>query len=69
MFASSVLAVTPPVGWLIVALAGYSLVVVPLVFWVLARLHRRGLVWLVLPVLAMAVTTGVWFATNGQVSR
>lgn len=69
MFSSSLLAVTPPLGWLVVTLAAYALVAVPLVLWVLARLHRRTFTWALLPVLAMVVTTAVWFYANSQVNR
>jgi hypothetical protein len=55
-----VLAATAPVGWIIVALAVYVLVGIPVVFWGLARTGKRGLAWVLLPVLSGIATTALW---------
>lgn len=69
MFGSRLFAVTAPVGWVLVALAAYVLVAIPLVFWGLGRVHKRGLAWFVLPVLSAITTTLLWLYVNQQVYR
>ncbi len=54
------LATTAPVGWIIVALALYVLVGIPVVFWGLTRTAKRGLAWVLLPLLSGLATTALW---------
>ena len=51
----------PPVGWVVLAVLGYAVVLVPLVLWLLRRLHRANLAWLVLPLVAVCAAAGLWF--------
>lgn len=55
-----------PVGWTIVVLAVFALVCVPLLFWGLARVGKRGLAWIALPVLVGVTTTGLWLYATQQ---
>lgn len=59
-------AMIPPVGWTIAVLAVFALVLLPLVFWGLARTGKRGLAWVALPVLSVAATAGLWLYAAGQ---
>lgn len=63
------LATTPPIGWLALALGSYALVLVPLVFWGLGRTGHRGLAWVLLPLLAVVTTLGMWLYVHQQVVR
>lgn len=67
MSVSPIFAQTPPVGWLIVVLGLYALVGIPIVFWGLSRTRKRGLAWVLLPVLALITTTGLWLYVDHQV--
>ncbi|MBS1846982.1 MAG: hypothetical protein JST73_01785 [Actinobacteria bacterium] len=69
MLATFILASTPPVGWLLVVLALYTLVAIPLVFWGLGRTGKRGLAWAILPILASIATSCLWWYVNRQVRR
>ncbi len=60
------LAAIPPVGWTIAVLAVFALVLLPLVFWGLARTGKRGLAWVALPVLAVVTTSGLWLYATQQ---
>lgn len=64
----AVIASTPPVAWLAIVLAAYSLVGIPVVFWGLTRTRKRGLAWLLLPILVAITTTGLWLYVNRQVT-
>lgn len=61
-------AVTAPVGWTITVLVLYALVGIPIVFWGLARTEKRGLAWVLLPVLAGITSVGLWLYVNTQVA-
>lgn len=61
-------ATTPPAGWLIVVLAVYAAILVPMVFWGLARAGHRGLGWVMLPLLAAVTTAGLWLYVHQQVN-
>lgn len=69
MSATTLLASTPPLGWIIVVLAAYSLVAIPVTFWGLTRTGKRGLAWVTLPVLAAVTTAGLWLYVDAQVVR
>ena len=62
----SVFAATAPVGWIIVALAVYVLIGIPVVFWGLTRTGKRGLAWVLLPILSGLATTALWLYVNQQ---
>lgn len=64
----TLLATTPPVGWLSVALGIYALVLVPMVLWGLGRAGRRGLGWVVLPVFSLVTSAGMWMYVHQLVS-
>jgi len=63
----SLVATTPPVGWLIVVLAVYAVMLVPVVFWALGRAGHRGLGWVLLPFFAAVTTAGLWLYVHQQV--
>lgn len=67
MFASPLLAATAPVGWSITALTVYALIAIPVVFWGLTRTGKRGLAWVLLPVLSGITTVGLWLYVHQQV--
>ena len=66
--AEPLLAVVPPVGWLLVVLGVHALVVVPVVLWGLGRADHRGLAWVILPVFSAAITAGLWLYVHQQVA-
>lgn len=61
------LAVTASVGWSITALAVYALIGIPVVFWGLTRTGKRGLAWVLLPVISAVTTVGLWLYVHQQV--
>lgn len=62
-----VFAVTPPVGWLAITLAAYAFVGLPVVFWGLGRTGKRGLAWVIVPILVAITTVGLWLYAHRQV--
>lgn len=67
MSESTIFASSPPMGWMIVALGVYALVGLPIVFWGLSRTAKRGLAWILLPVLSGITTAGLWLYVTRQV--
>lgn len=61
------LATTPPTGWLVLVVALYAIVLVPLVFWGLGRAGHRTLGWVLLPLLALFASAGLWLYVHQQV--
>ncbi len=61
-------AATPPVGWLLLVLGLYALVLVPTVLWGLGRVRHRGLAWIILPVFSVAISGGLWLYVHQQVN-
>lgn len=66
LFAVDVAAV-PALGWLVLVLGIYALVIVPVVLWGLARANHRGLGWIVLPFFSVTLTAGLWLYVHQQV--
>lgn len=64
---ASIVAATPPAGWLLLVLGLYALVFVPTVLWGLGRVGHRGLSWVILPVFSVAIATGFWLYVHQQV--
>ncbi len=60
-------AAAPPVGWIVVVLAVYAALLVPVVFWGLGRTGHRALGWVLLPLLAAVTTFGLWLYAHQQV--
>lgn len=60
-------AATASVGWGVTALAAYALIGIPIIFWGLARTGKRGLAWVLLPILSGITTAGLWLYANQQV--
>ena len=56
---------SPPFGLLALLLAGYGLLVTVLSYVVLRRIGRRGLLWLIAPLLAVAFTAGSYWVGFG----
>jgi hypothetical protein len=54
----------PQLGWVIAVLLGYAFVVGPIAFFVLRRLGRTTLAWVVVPGFALASTLGIFIAGN-----
>ncbi len=59
-------ALTTPIIWLIVGLAGYALVAIPLVLWGLGRTNKRSLGWVVVPIVSFVASTVLWLYVNRQ---
>jgi hypothetical protein len=59
---------SPPVGWLVLVLGVYAAVLVPIVFWGLGRTGHRGAAWVILPLLALITTVGLWLYVHQQVT-
>ena len=54
----------PQLGWVVAVLLGYALLVGPIAFFVLRRLGRAPLAWIVVPGLALASTLAIFIAGN-----
>jgi hypothetical protein len=54
----------PQLGWVVGVLLGYVLLVGPIVFFVLRRMGRAPLAWVVVPGLALVTTLGIFVTGN-----
>lgn len=55
--------------WLLVALAGYALVVGPVNLIVLRRLKKRDLAWVTIPVISLVAVIGFWLAGRQRLEQ
>ncbi|HET8930760.1 MAG TPA: hypothetical protein VFN21_08905 [Acidimicrobiales bacterium] len=67
MSGPTLFAATASVGWSITVLALYALIGIPIVFWGLTRTGKRGLAWVLLPLISAVATIGLWLYVHQQV--
>jgi hypothetical protein len=53
----------PTLGWLIFWICAYILIVGPINFLVLTRIHRRDLAWITVPAIALAFALGIYLTS------
>ena len=58
----------PPIGWIVIFLVAYVVVVGPVNGVVLSRANRRELAWVTVPAVTLVFTAGAWVASADQAS-